>query len=986
MRMTAGRAWRPDRAPPGRALSPEVDLDPVRRRVETAWRDAQTLAAQGRIGEARVLLERAHRRARTDQNLVLDLALIRLRDGDASGAAALFDLVASRHDVREAWAGLAAARLVRGDSDGAVEACARCLHTHVADGSLAALARAVLAASPAAAPGWCSLDQTGRLLSDLDPAALTLTLDGNRLLPGSALPAGWTTAALLAVEARGRPLLGSPIAIPAILRVEGFAERTRDGIAGWAWHPAAPGTDPPLRVLDATGQERLRIVATDLGARVDGDAPGARPRRFAFGVPWRGAVRIIGQDGRDLAGSPVAELPRRHRPPAGRAVPPHAPPGPADSGLVDVVIPVYRGREGTLACIASVLDTVPAATRIWVVDDGSPEADLVAALEALKAQNRIRLIGSGPPAAGRRNRGFPAAANAGLRAAAGRNVVLLNSDTLVAGAWLQTLQAAAYSAPDIGTATPFSNEASILSTPDPDGGNPAPDLAATQRIAALAARANAGRLIDIPTAHGFCMFIRAACLAATGLLREDLFAQGYGEENDFCCRATALGWRHVAVPSVYVAHLGGVSFGASRRHLLAGNQTLLQRLHPGYHLAVARHIAADPLFWARRRLDAARWSEGAKALPRAVILVTHGHGGGTARVVAARAAALRGAGLHPILLVGRDGTSALQDPASPEPHPNLRFSLPREFPALLRLLAPWRPAAVEFHHLLGHDPAIRGLPARLGIPADIWVHDYACLCARITLTDGQARYCGEPPPAGCDACIASAGRTDGETIAPAALRARSAAAFAAARSVVVPSADVAARLRRHFPALSPLIEPWEAAAGPGADRLTREPQVRVAVAGAIGMEKGYSVILACARDAAVRQLNLFFTIVGYTIDDDALEATGRVAITGPFEAEEARRLIREQGAQLAFIPSVWPETWCFALTEVWDAGLPACVFDIGTQAQRVRDTGGGWVIPLSLPPPRINDMLLGLAGASAAPLPRQVARGTIRPHPAEPAP
>ena len=984
-RMRAPAAWRLDRAPPGRAPALDVDLEPVRKRVETAWRQAETLAGEGSIPEARALLERAHRRAPADQNLLLDLALIRLRDGDATGSADLFDAVARRHDVREAWAGLAAARLVSGDAVGASRACARCLQTHVADEPLVALAQAILRSAQAVAPGWCSLDQAGCLRSNLSLGELSLTLDGERLLAGSDLPPAWTAAAELVVEAHGRPLLGSPIDVQAIRRVEGFAERMRTGIAGWAWHPASPATDPVLRVLDANGAERMSFTATDLGARVDGDAPGARPRKFAFEVPWRGAVRIVGHDGRDLAGSPVAELPRRHRAPIRLA----ARTTPDVCASVDVVIPIFRGRDTTLACLTAVMETASPGTRIWVVDDGSPDPGLVADMVALAAAGRIRLIGSGGPAAGRVNRGFPAAANAGLRAAAGRDAVLLNSDTLVAGAWLQTLQAAAYSAPDIGTATPISNEASILSTPNPEGGNPAPDLAGTKRIAALAAQANAARLVDIPTAHGFCMFIRADCLVQTGLLREDLFAQGYGEENDFCSRASALGWRHVAVPSVYVAHLGGASFGASRKHLLARNQALLGRLHPGYHAAVASHIAADPLFWARRRLDAARWLDsarpGTRAAAGAVLLVTHDHGGGTARVVADRVAALRGAGFDPLVLAGRGGLTVLQDPASSDPTPNLRFKLPREWPALLALLAPWRPAAVEFHHLLGHHPAIRDLPARLGIPVDIWVHDYACLCARITLTDREAHYCGEPPPAGCATCIATSGRNDGETIAPAALRMRSAAAFAAARAVIVPSADVADRLSRHFPGLSLRIAPWEDARCSHDGRAAPGPSVRVAVVGAIGREKGYFVILACARDAAARGLNLFFTIVGYTIDDDALEATGRVAISGPFQAGEALRLIREQAAQLAFIPSVWPETWCFALTEVWDAGLPVCVFDLGTQAARVRDSGVGWVIPLSLPPSRVNDMLLDFAAAAARPLPTRMTQGTIRQRPADPA-
>jgi hypothetical protein len=63
---------------------------------------------------------------------------------------------------------------------------------------------------------------------------------------------------------------------------------------------------------------------------------------------------------------------------------------------------------------------------------------------------------------------------------------------------------------------------------------------------------------------------------------------------------------------------------------------------------------------------------------------------------------------------------------------------------------------------------------------------------------------------------------------------------------------------------------------------------------------------------------------------------------------------------VAFIPSIWPETWCFALTRAWQAGLPAAVFDIGAQAERTRRTGRGWPLPLGLTPPALNDALLRL--------------------------
>ena len=42
-------------------------------------------------------------------------------------------------------------------------------------------------------------------------------------------------------------------------------------------------------------------------------------------------------------------------------------------------------------------------------------------------------------------------------------------------------------------------------------------------------------------------------------------------------------------------------------------------------------------------------------------------------------------------------------------------------------------------------------------------------------------------------------------------------------------------------------------------------------------------------------------------------------------------------------------------------GAPACrvvAFDLGAQAERIRRTGRGWLLPLGLPPPAINNACL----------------------------
>jgi glycosyltransferase involved in cell wall biosynthesis len=124
-------------------------------------------------------------------------------------------------------------------------------------------------------------------------------------------------------------------------------------------------------------------------------------------------------------------------------------------------------------------------------------------------------------------------------------------------------------------------------------------------------------------------------------------------------------------------------------------------------------------------------------------------------------------------------------------------------------------------------------------------------------------------------------------------------------------------------------------------------------------------VLDCARDAAERGLPLEFVVVGHTIDDRRLMATERVFVTGEFAPEEAIPLIRAQRATLALLPSIFPETWCLSLGEAWRAGLRVAAFDIGAQAERIRHTGRGFLIPLGLSPPAINNTLIAASGLSA---------------------
>ncbi len=960
-----------------------------------AFERAQDEAAGGDAAAARRWLERATRLAPHDQTLALALATAYLAHDDQD-AAARFASLAAAHDVREVWSGLATARRRIGDVPGAAAAIAEALARHVPDHSLTALATVI--AREAGKPGWCALAGDG-VVTVHAGVATRCQLDGKDVrLRSFRLPPNWRDARWLTVTAAdGRHLLGSPIDIRAITRIVGCVAGCDGGVEGWAWQPGDPDADPMLTIEPAVGSKRIRLVATDHSVQVADSGLLARPRGFRVPAAklagFAGKLHIRGADGRDLLGSPLdpgseqrvgaaaAMALAQQYPAAKRARRQHivaaVPALPVDAvapcppiGVsrrrrsVDIVVPVYGGAALTLACLDSVLADLPPSCRLIVVDDASPDPALRSALDALAARRKIVLHRN------RHNLGFPASANVGLTAAAGHDVVLLNSDTLVAPGWLRDLRDVAYSAANIGTVTPLSNDATILSYPGPAGRNDRPDMAQTRQLAALARRVNHGSVVDIPVGVGFCLYIRRDCLDAVGLLRADVFAQGYGEENDFCLRARHLGWRHVAAPGVFVAHVGGHSFGAAARHLQARNAALLTRLHPGYDALIAAFAAADPLAPVRRKLDLARWRAARHRGTETVLLITHDAGGGVERQIAAAVTRHQAAGRRVIVLRparSPDGSKAvLVCDGMTDAFPNLRYALPDELPALIRLLAGERPQLVELHHMVGHHPAILELIGALGTRYEVHVHDYAWLCGRGALVGPDQRYCGEPAVARCEACVADGGNLIDEDISVAALRQRSAGLFAAASAVLTPSQDTATRISRHFPGITPRAVAHEddAAAGEPAVPATINGRCRVCIIGAIGIHKGYQVVLECARDAAERELRLDFVIVGHTIDDRRLLATRRVFITGSYASDEAERLIRQQRASLALLPSICPETWSFSLTEAWRAGLRVAAFDIGAPAERIRRSGRGFLLPLGLPANAINNALIAAAGLS----------------------
>ena len=614
---------------------------------------------------------------------------------------------------------------------------------------------------------------------------------------------------------------------------------------------------------------------------------------------------------------------------------------------IDIVVPVYNAADDLDRCIESVLAHTSGDYRLIVIDDASPDPAVRACFAQLEARQLPQLL----LLANERNLGFTLNANRGMSAArAGADVVLLNSDTVVTRGWLDALARCAASDPAIGTITPFSNNAEICSLPRFCENNRWPASRDAEPMVRALERAAVPTYPDLPTGVGFCLYIRRALIDAIGMF-DPVFGLGYGEENDLCMRAAAAGYRNVLCEEAFVLHLGGSSFGDKRADLAERNMQILLDRHPQYLDQVRAYIAADPVR-PLRELALSQYRVLSEPVP-GVLHVIHGHGGGTEYHVRALIAASCTAFRHYLLIAVGDEWQ-LEEHASDATRTYDFSRLPAETWSdfLGGICSRFGVDLIHLHNISGCRDGLLQALSRLDTPYGYTVHDLNFACPTITFLDASHRYCGAVTDAAvCAACLAAQPEFAGVDIE--AWRAKHRALLARSAFLIAPSSWAASILDKYFPAHAVKVIPHGNAAGMSRPDAVHSPlpmaddgRPVVAVLGAIGPDKGARRLERLVDLTRERGLHLRWVLIGY-LDrgrEPFQSADGVFTMHGAYDSRALRELIEHYRVQLVAYPSAGPETFSFTLSEAWAAGRPAIVPPIGALADRVAETGAGWVL------------------------------------------
>jgi len=268
------------------------------------------------------------------------------------------------------------------------------------------------------------------------------------------------------------------------------------------------------------------------------------------------------------------------------------------SATLSIVIPTWNRRDLLAACLASLQQQTRHADEIIVVDDGSTD-DTTSFLA--RAYPDVRVVQLD------RNSGFCIAVNAGIRAATGDLVFLLNNDMTLADDCLERLLLAS-STSEAALFAPlvvFRDEPEIVyCAGDRQLVNGRPES-----IGYRCERNGMPLPVRIFGVSGGAGLYRRAVFDRVGLLEERFIA--YFEDSDLSFRARLAGFDAALAPNAVAYHVGSASLGGKTwwrsRQCYRNHALLVIRNYP-VSLVVrhARTILAERIHQTKRVISSAR--------------------------------------------------------------------------------------------------------------------------------------------------------------------------------------------------------------------------------------------------------------------------------------------------------------------------------------------------------------------------------------------
>lgn len=240
--------------------------------------------------------------------------------------------------------------------------------------------------------------------------------------------------------------------------------------------------------------------------------------------------------------------------------------------------------------------------------------------------------------------------------------------------------------------------------------------------------------------------------------------------------------------------------------------------------------------------------------------------------------------------------------------------------------------------------ASRERGARIVFP----LHDYYCICPSYPLIDYQGKYCGIPDIGSCKRCMEQSAAPFlyiVPRIAVSVWRSAWSELLALAHEIIVFSRASRDVLLRAYPSIADRRISFIPHRMDHFTGGTITPEIKgdlhIGIVGHINYLKGAEIVAEMVKHIDASGLSVRITVFGNL--EHAIRAPC-LRVTGRYEVKNLHRMIVESGANVFFLPSIWPETFSFVTQEMIEMKLPVAAFDLGAPAERLRGYRKGFII------------------------------------------
>ena len=626
---------------------------------------------------------------------------------------------------------------------------------------------------------------------------------------------------------------------------------------------------------------------------------------------------------------------------------------------VTVIVPIFNAVEDVQVCIERLIKYTSRKVKVILINDASTDDRIVPLLEAVAGVDQFTVMHN------EINLGFTRTVNRGIDAAGKDDVVLLNSDARVTPRWLEGMQRAVMHDSRIATVTPMSDRAGAFSAPKIGNENELPEGISESDYAVTFRRFSKGVYPSVPTGNGFCMYIRRDCLNDVGALDSEAFPRGYGEENDFCMRARQKGWRHVIDDRTYVFHDRSKSFGEAKADLIKAGRKVVDLRFPDYKKSISVFTQSPLLALARYRAGVAlrECANGRIGRPRALFVVAT-NTGGTPQTNRDLMLALSGS-WEPWLLhcdskvislyrVRRDADDelvrqfVLSEPVEPLTHISFEYD---------RVVNNWLSTydfdLVHIRHIAWHSMNLPAIAKRWGAKVVKSFHDFYAICPTTKLLDDKNNFCGgECSGTAADCSIDLWSNKDAlprlKNAWISSWREKFQDALSCVDAFVTTHVSVKDTISQYIDLGAKRFDVIEH----GRDFQSFESfsathvgdgPLRILIPGSVGVAKGSELIQSLIDIDTEGHLE--FHVLGKI----SLPSSERLINHGSYMRDEFATRVKEISPHIGAVFSIWNETWCHTLTELWSVGVPVAALNFQTLKGRIDESNAGWVFDLTTP-------------------------------------